>query len=993
MKIDRIEIENLASLRGEQPEILLDGGALADAGLIAITGATGAGKTTILDAVCLALYDRTPRLDSASEAQELLSRGAGEGRTRVDLTLDDDRRWTVEWSVHRARQRPDGALQPSRRRILDRTTGEVVADGKRDVAERVERALGLTFDQFTGVILLAQGEFAKFLSSTDADRSALLERLTGTEIYSELGKAAFERHKALRGRLEIESERLDRLVLLDAGDRRRLEQELDDLEPTLARLEAQLRGVEDQLQWLATRARLDAREAESTQRLTRAESRWTAATDERRRLDDAEQATSLAAPLQAVDTARASLERANREHLRAERDAERSAAAHGRALIAVAAALSALRHAADEVEREIDAVGTFATISADDLADLRQARRELGAAEQEIDRSRVAVSETTAALSAQTAERDAAADALTAAAEQHRALTERLDELDERRRRATRGEAIPRLAERRLLLDRAIEVCTALDAVDLEQATETVEARRVELRGITAEADASRSLVETARRDLDDHDAVLRLAVLGADYAEHRHDLVPGEPCPLCGALDHPLADLDGEPPADDRSALRRAEARRDVLRRELDQAETGLDEADRRRRRAEQEVERAEDHSAHTRRIAQEQEAHWIELSFQLPDLPRHVGEASSDVLDRLRHEAVERLRTAEALDAEETTLRREIETAAEASTGARQRHGLAAERLDQAHRRADEARGVETEAVATLDARRRAVLDRAAALAEAAGLDAPSIDTLDAFGRHLVDGRTRHLDAVERRRHLDSLDGRYGERARGYLAGAEHPPTDDEPSLDRRSLDDRLRDVVGDADRSQDAAWRDRQHVAYTAEASAAAEQHRLAAEAELAAALGHSPFADEATARAAWLAPEAIDTLRRHLETLRLDVERRRAEHDRSIADLDEHRGRAEALGLDPDEAPEPLEQSLSASAHTLRTRTGEAQDRKTTLRVQIEQDDARQRERQELETAVGDLHEERRRAARLADLIGQSDGGKFRRYAQQLNLDQL
>ncbi|MCG8457828.1 MAG: AAA family ATPase, partial [Holophagales bacterium] len=184
MRIERIAVHSLASLRGEQQPLELTGPELGEAGIVAITGATGAGKSTLLDAVCLALFGQTPRLQGRdADPRELLSRGAGEGRASVDLVLDDDRRLRCEWAVHRAHGKAEGKLQPARRRVFDLATGELLADKILEAQGLVEEGLGLTFDQFTGVILLAQGQFARFLEADDRDRAELLERLTGTDLY------------------------------------------------------------------------------------------------------------------------------------------------------------------------------------------------------------------------------------------------------------------------------------------------------------------------------------------------------------------------------------------------------------------------------------------------------------------------------------------------------------------------------------------------------------------------------------------------------------------------------------------------------------------------------------------------------------------------------------------------------------------------------------------------------------------------------------------
>ncbi|HEX4455352.1 MAG TPA: AAA family ATPase [Kofleriaceae bacterium] len=213
MKILAIRGCNLASLAGEF-EIDLARGPLGDAGVFAIVGPTGAGKSTLLDAMCAALFDRTPRLANhspfkvgrsdddpatlgAQDVRTLLRRGASNGYAEVDFESGDRRRYRARWQVRRARNASDGTLQDvqvslaaldDEARIAERLGGT-----KTETLKAIVDRLGLTFDQFRRSALLAQGDFAAFLRADGKDRSELLERMTGTEIYSRLSIAAHQR--------------------------------------------------------------------------------------------------------------------------------------------------------------------------------------------------------------------------------------------------------------------------------------------------------------------------------------------------------------------------------------------------------------------------------------------------------------------------------------------------------------------------------------------------------------------------------------------------------------------------------------------------------------------------------------------------------------------------------------------------------------------------------------------------------------------------------
>ncbi|MGE5185455.1 MAG: AAA family ATPase, partial [Acidobacteriota bacterium] len=218
MRILAIRGCNLASLAGEF-EIDLAHGPLGGAGVFAITGPTGAGKSTLLDAMCVALFDRTPRLTNhsrvvvgrgdddpaalgAQDVRALLRRGATAGYAEVDFESGDLKRYRARWSVRRARNAADGRFQDQQVTLLSLDGGERLGGTRTETLKAIHERLGLTFDQFRRSALLAQGEFAAFLRADGKDRSELLERMTGTEIYSRLSIAAHVRAQQAVHRLE-----------------------------------------------------------------------------------------------------------------------------------------------------------------------------------------------------------------------------------------------------------------------------------------------------------------------------------------------------------------------------------------------------------------------------------------------------------------------------------------------------------------------------------------------------------------------------------------------------------------------------------------------------------------------------------------------------------------------------------------------------------------------------------------------------------------------
>ncbi|NLZ73033.1 MAG: AAA family ATPase [Bacteroidales bacterium] len=210
MKILAIRLMNLASIEGAV-EIDFEKEPLHSSGLFAISGPTGSGKSTLLDALCLALYDETPRFKATSESvllkdvgdttvnqsdvRNILRRGTGDGYAEVDFVGSDGLRYRSRWSVRRAYGKANGALQSQVINAQNLATGEELQGTKTEILNQLVTHIGLTYEQFTRTVLLAQNEFATFLKSKEGDKAELLEKLTGTEIYSQISQEIFQRNK------------------------------------------------------------------------------------------------------------------------------------------------------------------------------------------------------------------------------------------------------------------------------------------------------------------------------------------------------------------------------------------------------------------------------------------------------------------------------------------------------------------------------------------------------------------------------------------------------------------------------------------------------------------------------------------------------------------------------------------------------------------------------------------------------------------------------
>ncbi|MGR9046486.1 MAG: AAA family ATPase [Gammaproteobacteria bacterium] len=335
MKILAIRGENLASLAGKF-EIGFERAPLKDAGLFAITGRTGAGKSTILDALCLALYDKIPRLAQTTEGvpvgraeddesllvksndvRSILRKGCVYGAAEVDFIGCDKHRYRARWEVRRARNKATGKLQAQQVSLVDLDSGHGIGQNRTDIKQAIEERIGLTFDQFRRSVLLAQGDFAAFLKARHDERSSLLERITGTEIYSHLSIAAHERAKEESLLLTQLQDKLQDHLPLPVEQRQELEQQLAGLDTAQEQGRQQIKAIQAVLDWYKALAELEQERSRAGGELERARLDWQAAEPERLLLSQAEACQPLRPLLehwqqmsQDLEKARAKLEQA-----------------------------------------------------------------------------------------------------------------------------------------------------------------------------------------------------------------------------------------------------------------------------------------------------------------------------------------------------------------------------------------------------------------------------------------------------------------------------------------------------------------------------------------------------------------------------------------------------------------------------------------------------------------------------------------------------------
>lgn len=268
MKILKLIIHNIASVASAT----IDFGArpLADAEVFLITGVTGAGKTTILDSICLALFGQVPRMQrtemtaksvvgqdevSASDTRQLLRNGTSEGSATLHFIANDNNTYIVEWTISRTTRSYKGN-QAGKLKAVKRTLTCVsdptvpIIDKERPVRARIEELIGLTYDQFCRTTMLAQGEFTRFLVSSDGDKAGILEKIIGKTDFTRAGVCIFQNYKAREENLARLRERLEALSLLSDDDRTALDNESASLTAANTTDAVSVKNIDAALTWL-----------------------------------------------------------------------------------------------------------------------------------------------------------------------------------------------------------------------------------------------------------------------------------------------------------------------------------------------------------------------------------------------------------------------------------------------------------------------------------------------------------------------------------------------------------------------------------------------------------------------------------------------------------------------------------------------------------------------------------------------------------------------
>lgn len=259
MQILKLSFENINSLKGawtidfQAPDFR--------SGIFAIVGPTGSGKTTILDAICLALYGHTPRIGSITQnANEVMNRDCDSCRSSLEFqTLSG--RYRATWSQKKQKNFDKtgkyGQVVSTMEKFEDGcwipiTDGSKVTSKKQEV----QKIIGLSFDQFKRSVMLSQGDFAAFLKSKPNERAQTLEQITGTQIYSLLSTKVYDLAEEQKKLFEDKQREVELSPVLDDAVVLTKQEQLKGITEDAKVLETQISKIEKESRWISETAEL-----------------------------------------------------------------------------------------------------------------------------------------------------------------------------------------------------------------------------------------------------------------------------------------------------------------------------------------------------------------------------------------------------------------------------------------------------------------------------------------------------------------------------------------------------------------------------------------------------------------------------------------------------------------------------------------------------------------------------------------------------------------
>lgn len=552
MKIRQIRFRNINSFYGEHEPIQFTNGLLATTGLFIISGPTGAGKSTLLDVITLALFNRIPRLSGAISLTNITEEGlivnqhaAQEPGTAAYAEVEyevNGQLYRSRWSIKKNRNNNWNNYEMEVAHIPEGQSEGILfpLKGLLEFPKKNEELIGLTYEQFVRSIVLAQGAFDQFLKAKSAERSKMLEKITGTEIYRQLSQRAFTVTKEYETSIADKTREAALVQVLSADAVEELKHQLTEIDEQLVLLNTRTQLLTEEQRLLYQAAEVDKALHNLDERDRLLTQQQAAFAPSAERLKKHEQVADLAATL----TELSGYEREKLNALKQEQQILRDKETQEKALTSLLEQASALtKQAALQPETLVSAVSAFQeqvqTLTNQIEWERERVLQPFRTVQQTIQQSRDSW--------LQALNPGETAQTLNALSDRLLDMVARINQLQADYPTLTRDSANVEM-ERLVSVEKQLAPLITLiaqqnqrmlDGMELTKRIQAIDEYLSENHPILKQLQADVIQAEGTVKEMEQQQ--LRFAT-EANLDKLREALQDGEPCPLCGSTDHPYA-------------------------------------------------------------------------------------------------------------------------------------------------------------------------------------------------------------------------------------------------------------------------------------------------------------------------------------------------------------------------------------------------------------------------------------------------------------------